>query len=73
MSSLIDLRKADAAAKEAKISVLLEEARRKEEITRIEAQFWDETTRVESELARRTIELEQVQVKKHGEIASARL
>ena len=54
VSSLIDLRKADAvaelAAKEAEFNALQEEAKRKEEIAKMETQLRAETTRIESEL-----------------------
>ena len=77
VSSLIDLRKADAvaelAAKEAKLNALQEEAKRKEEIPKMEAQLRAETTRIESELARRKLELEQMEVKKQLDMARARL
>ena len=77
VSSLIDLRKADAvaelAAKEAELNALQEEAKRKEEITKMEAQLRAETTRIESELARRKLELEQMEVKKQLDMARARL
>ena len=56
VSSLIDLRKADViaelAAKEAELNALPEEAKRKEEFPKMEAQLRAETTRIESELAR---------------------
>ena len=59
VSSLIDLRKADAvaelAAKEAELNVLQEETKRKEEIAQMEAQLGAETTRIESELTRRKL------------------
>ena len=75
VSSLIDLRKADAvaelAAKEAELNALQEEAKRKEEIAKMEAQLRAETTRIESELARRKLELEQVEVKKQLDMARA--
>ena len=75
--SLIDLRKADAvaelAAKEAELNALQEEAKRKEEIAKMEAQLRVETTRIESELARRKLELEQMEVKKQLDLARARL
>ena len=77
VSSLIDLRKADAvaelAAKEAELNALQEEAKRKEEITKMEAQLRAETTRIESELAKRKLELEQMEVKKQLDMARARL
>ena len=77
VSSLIDLRKADAvaelAAKEAELNALQEEAKRKEEIAKMEAQLRAETTRIESELARRKLELEQMEVKKQLDMARARL
>ena len=77
VSSLIDLRKADAiaelAAKEAELNVLQEEAKRTEEIAKMEAQLRAETTRIESELARRKLELEQMEVKKQLDITRARL
>ena len=51
VSSLIDLRKADViaelAAKEAELNVLQEEAKRKEEFAKMEAQLRAETTRIE--------------------------
>ena len=59
VSSLIDLRKADAvaelAAKEAELNALQEETKRKEEIAQMEAQLRAETTRIESELTRRKL------------------
>ena len=77
VSSLIDLRKADAvaelAAKEAELNALQEEAKRKEEIAKMEAQLRAETTRIESELARRKLELEQMEVKKQLDMARVRL
>ena len=77
VSSLIDLRKADAdaelAAKEAELNALQEETKRKEEIAKMEAQLRAETTRIESELARRKPELEQIEVKKQLDMARARL
>ena len=77
VSSLIDLRKADAvaelAAKEAELNALQEEAKRKEKIAKMEAQLRAETTRIESELARRKLELEQMEVKKQLDMARARL
>ena len=76
-SSLIDLKKADAAAelaaKEAEFNALQEQAKHKEDIAKMEAQLRAETTRIESELARRKLELEQSEVKKQMEIARARL
>ena len=76
-SSLIELKKADAAAelaaKEAEFNVLQEESKHKEEIARIEAQLRAETTRIETELARRKLKLEQIEAKKHIEIARAKL
>ena len=59
VSSLIDLRKADAvaklAAKEAELNALQKETKRKEEIAQMEAQLGAETTRIESELTRRKL------------------
>ena len=76
-SSLIELKKADAAAelaaKEAEFNVLQEESKHKEEIARIEAQLRAETTRIKTELARRKLKLERIEAKKHIEIARAKL
>ena len=76
-SSLIELKKADAAAelaaKQAEFNVLQEESKHKEGIARIEAQLRAETTRIETELARRKLKLEQIEAKKHIEIARAKL
>ncbi|XP_078374366.1 uncharacterized protein LOC144657884 [Oculina patagonica] len=62
-SSLIDVKKADAAAelaaKEAEFNALQEQAKHKEYIAKMEAQLRAETTRIEAELARRKLELEQ--------------
>ena len=59
VSSLIDLRKADAVAelvaKEAELNALQEEVKRKEEIAQMGAQLRAETTRIESELTRRKL------------------
>ena len=54
---------AKLAAKEAEHNTLHKEAKSKEEIAKMEAQLRAETTRIESELARRTLELEQMEVK----------
>ena len=54
---------AELAAKEAKLNVPQEEAKRKQEIATMEAQLRAETTRIESELARRKMELQQMEVK----------
>ena len=66
VSSLIDLKKANAAAelaaKEAEFNALKEEAKHKEDIAKMEAQ-----------LAKRKLELEQIEVKKQIEIARAKL
>ncbi|XP_078352316.1 uncharacterized protein LOC144637013 [Oculina patagonica] len=76
-SSLIDVKKADAAAelaaKEAEFNALQEQAKHKEYIAKMEAQLRAETTRIEAELARRKLELEQSEVKKQMEIARAKL
>ena len=67
VSSLIDLSKADAiaelAAKEAELNTFQEEAKRKKEIATMEAQLRTKTTKIKSELARRKLELEQMEVK----------
>ena len=77
VSSLIDLRKADViaelATKEAELNILQEEAKHKEEFTKMEAQLRAETTRIESELARRKLELEQMEVKKQLDMVRVRL
>ena len=77
VSSLIDLRKAEViaelAAKEAKRNVPQEEAKRKQEFAKMEAQLRAETTKIESELARRKMELEQMEVKKQLDMARVRL
>ncbi|PFX23939.1 hypothetical protein AWC38_SpisGene11496 [Stylophora pistillata] len=66
VSSIIDLKKADAAAelaaKEAEFNAMQEQAKFKEDIAKMEA-----------ELARRKQELEQIEVKKQMEIARAKL
>ena len=50
-----------------------EEAKHKEETAKIEAQLRAEATRIETELARRKLELGQLEVKKQIEIARAKL
>ena len=86
--SLIDLKKADAAAelaaREVEFNALQEETKHKEatarmeaehkEVTaRMEAEHKEVTARMEAELAQRKLELEQMEAKKQIEIARAKL
>ena len=75
--SLIDLKKADAAAelaaREVEFNALREETKHKEVTARMEAEHKEVTARMEAELAQRKLELEQMEAKKQIEITRAKL
>ena len=75
--SLIDLKKADAAAelaaREVEFNALKEETKHKEATARIEAEHKEATARMEAEVAQRKLELEQMEAKKQIEITRAKL
>ena len=75
--SLINLKKADAAAelaaREVEFYALQEETKHKEATARMEAEHKEATARIEAELAQRKLELEQMEAKKQIEIARAKL